>query len=88
MHCPDCHGTMINGFVPAKEGLMFMRHVPLSHSPSFAQGLPSTSAHMRRAYLEAYKCPRCQLLVLRYGRQIDDPETFQRDEDAGAPLTD
>ena len=77
MTCPDCHSAMIAGFVLAREGLFFFRTGGEADLSLFAEALPETAAWMRRAYLEAYKCPACQLVLIRYGRQIEEPEKFE-----------
>lgn len=77
MLCPECHSPMTNGFVPAREGIFFFRGQPQPDIAFFAESLPNTSAFLRRAMLEAYKCTRCQLILIRYGKQVDDPKTFE-----------
>lgn len=74
MTCPECHSLMINGFVAAREGVFFFRG---EMDNWFAEALPETTAFLRRAMLEAYKCPRCRFVLIRYGKQVDDPKTFE-----------
>ena len=76
MNCPQCHSSMQDGFIPAGGGIFWFRREPDPQLFAFAKALPGTSSWFRRAKLEAYRCPRCELVLFRYGKQVPDPKTF------------
>ena len=76
MQCPQCHTTMENGYIPTGGGINWFRHREAGLFP-FAVALPGTSSWFRKAKLEAYRCVRCELVVIRYGKQVDDTHGFK-----------
>ncbi|MEX0777647.1 MAG: PF20097 family protein [Phycisphaeraceae bacterium] len=77
MRCPECHTTMQNGFIPTGGGMFWFRKDQPLGSVEFATDVPGTFTWMRRAKLEAYRCPRCSLITFRYGKQVQTPESFE-----------
>ncbi len=77
MNCPQCHTTMQNGYIPTGGGIFWFGHQSGSDLFPMARALPGTSTWLRRAKLEAYHCTRCNLVTFRYGRQVDETETFR-----------
>ncbi|MAE66338.1 MAG: hypothetical protein CMJ18_18870 [Phycisphaeraceae bacterium] len=77
MKCPECGAPMQNGFIPAGGGISWFDRLSADQVIGFAKSLPGTSAWFRRARLEAYRCTRCRLVTFRYGRQVDDPKSFE-----------
>ena len=76
MQCPQCHTAMQNGYIPTGGGINWFRHRESDLFP-FAVALPGTSSWFRKAKLEAYRCSRCELIIFRYGKQVDDEQGFQ-----------
>ena len=77
MKCPECHGAMETGFIPTGGGIFWFRQRRAPDLFSFAKSLPGTSSWFRGAKLEAYRCPRCELVLFRYGKQIEDTQSFR-----------
>ncbi len=77
MHCPQCHSRMQSGYIPTGGGIFWFRKQERPDIFPFARALPGTSAWLRRAKLEAYHCNRCELVLFRYGKTVDDPRSFQ-----------
>lgn len=85
------------GFVAVSQGLLWMRNAEGS-TLDFAENIPGTNAVMRANRLPAWRCPACELLTMRYGREVykhmptqhyTPPPTPTRDDenedDANAP---
>ncbi len=73
LRCPQCGVRMRHGYIPTGGGILWFDH---PHRPGilpFARALAGTSSWFRRAKLEAYHCPTCQLVTFRYGRNVEDP---------------
>ncbi len=68
---------MQDGYIPTGGGIHWFLARADSNLCPIAKSLPATSAWFRRAKLEAYRCPRCQLVTFRYGKQVEDVQEFQ-----------
>lgn len=77
MQCPECKTRMDDGYVPARGGIFWHRKGEKPGLFSFAKGLPGTAAWLRTAKLEAYHCPRCRLILFRYGKTIEQIGDFE-----------
>ena len=77
MNCPECHTSMQEGYIPTGGGIHWFRAREDTDLFPTAEALPATSAWFRRAKLEAYRCPRCQLVTFRYGKQVEDVRDFR-----------
>ena len=67
--CPECRAWMQVGFLNVSNGLLWLAHAHAS-TGDFAESIPGTNAIMRPNRLPAWKCPKCELLTLRYGREV------------------
>lgn len=72
MKCPECQSKMQEGFIPTGGGIFWFRKNQPHGTLEFAQYLPGTFTWMRRAKLEAYRCPRCRLVLFRYGQHVPE----------------
>lgn len=66
LRCPSCRAWLQPGFVAVSEGLLWLRN---AEGPSnFAEQLPGTLALLKANRLPAWRCQRCELVTLRFGR--------------------
>ena len=79
MKCPQCCLVMEDGYIPTAGGLFWFRKGQrlTGAAVEFAKRLPGTFTWFRRAKLEAYHCPRCQFVLFRYGKHVEEPKQFQ-----------
>jgi hypothetical protein len=69
MRCPGCRQWMQSGHVAISHGVMWLRNADSSHLP-FSESVPGTHALMRANRLPAWRCPSCELLLFRFGRDV------------------
>ncbi|MEM8782934.1 MAG: PF20097 family protein [Planctomycetota bacterium] len=69
IRCPTCGQWMQAGFVQVSEGLLWLRNAEAT-TVDFAETVPGTNAIMRANRLPAWRCLRCNVLTLQYGRDI------------------
>lgn len=77
LRCPQCHGPMEEGCVPAANGLLWVRGRMIGEN-AMAEDLPGTHAVMRPNRLEAWRCRKCQLVTFRYGKPLEARGDVQR----------
>ena len=66
LRCPSCHAWLQPGFVAVSEGLLWLRN---ADGPSdFAESIPGTAAILKANRLPAWRCQRCELVTMRFGR--------------------
>ena len=68
---------MQEGYIPTGGGIFWFRAREGTELFPMANALPATSSWFRRAKLEAYRCPRCQLVTFRYGKQVEETRDLQ-----------
>jgi len=73
---------MTPGCIPTGEGLRWFERDPRRGLSPFAEILAGTSSLMWHRRLEAWRCTRCSLVLLRYGKFYEEEDG---DEGAGAP---
>ncbi|MFP4145817.1 MAG: PF20097 family protein [Phycisphaeraceae bacterium] len=71
VRCPTCHARMEEGFVPTGGGMQWYRK--RDGGVAFAESLPGTITWLRRARLPAWRCRKCQYVLLRYGEALPPP---------------
>jgi hypothetical protein len=68
---------MAEGYVPTvSDGLMWFPREKSPRINPMAQALPGTQAWLRYARLHAWRCDGCNLVLIQYGKQMqedDDP---------------
>ena len=67
--CPECRAWMQVGYINVSSGLLWLAHHGAS-TGDFAESIPGTNAIMRPNRLPAWKCTGCELLTLRFGREV------------------
>ena len=73
LRCSSCHAWLQPGFVAVSEGLLWLRN---ADGPSdFAESIPGTTAILKANRLPAWRCQRCELVTMRFGR---DPQRRPR----------
>jgi len=79
VRCPMCHARMTEGFIPTGGGMHWLRRRDAS-GVEFAESLPGTFAWFRRTRLPAWRCKKCELVLFRYGRHIQ--QQLEREDEA------
>lgn len=69
IRCGLCRQWMQAGFVSVSQGLLWLRNAEGS-AVDFAESLPGTNAIMRANRLPAWRCLSCEIVSLRYGREV------------------
>lgn len=75
LKCPKCRGYLEEGAVAINQGLRWKRMKGLDLS-EMSEHLPNTHAVARPNHLVAYRCRRCELVVLDYGRTLERQPQF------------
>ena len=78
LRCPECHTRMTVGHVAVSQGLLWMRRAEGPYG-DFAEAIPGTHAVLRANRLPAWKCSGCQLLLFRFGHDLQRQQAIQRD---------
>ncbi len=65
------------GFIAVSQGLLWLRN-PEGRTVDFAENLPGTNAIMRANRLPAWRCLSCEIVALRYGREVHKHLPAQR----------
>ena len=79
VRCPQCRSRMEPGFQSSGGGLHWFRQ---RESPTtFAEGIPGTNAILRPVRLPAWRCRRCELILYRYGRNLEKQLDKAREQD-------
>lgn len=77
LRCPECRQRMTVGHVAVSQGLNWMRRAEGPFG-DFAETLPGTNAVLRANRLPAWRCTACQLVMLRYGHDVQRQEAYRR----------
>ncbi|HKJ25478.1 MAG TPA: PF20097 family protein [Myxococcota bacterium] len=68
IECPRCDAPMEEGYLPLLSPLHWRRPDEPIGLPTAFSGLPGTVGWRGRPSLHAYRCERCQIVTLRYGK--------------------
>lgn len=78
---------MTPGHVAVSQGLSWMRRAEGPYG-DFAENIPGTHAVMRANRLPAWRCHSCQLVLFRYGHDVQRQEAIKRGSVATPGSTD
>jgi hypothetical protein len=68
MECPDCGGTMKEGYIPIVRAIHWReKDQPVGIAPAW-KGLPGIKlSWLRPTKLHAFRCEQCEVVGFRYG---------------------
>ncbi|MEO0588757.1 MAG: PF20097 family protein [Planctomycetota bacterium] len=88
MRCPKCRGHLEEGALSVSNGLRWKRMKGMDLA-DMSEHLPNTHATTRPNHLIAYRCRACALIVVEYGRTLEQHPGYAEYQasQAGEPAT-
>lgn len=77
LRCPACGAGMEEGAVSVSHGLKW-RRMRGSDMADMVEDLPGTHAIMRPNHLLAWRCKKCKLVTVQYGKPLEQHPVVQR----------
>ncbi|MEM8739311.1 MAG: PF20097 family protein [Planctomycetota bacterium] len=79
LRCPGCRARMTTGHVAVSQGLHWMRRAEGPYG-DFAESIPGTHSVLRANRLAAWRCSACQLILFRFGHDVQRQQARARSE--------